>query len=143
MRTVAVGVVFLIGCVAQQQTKEEEQEDLRSGKWYVVVSKEDFIKRYPGLPLEYMEKMVEIERTVKRGESLRESYFGTDPEERNRKRKILDQAVRTYVEALNKAETVYKETGCDAVMVFLSKTVGEALRRLLVEYERWRKIKIE
>ena len=145
MRGVLILVLFAAGCVASQGIDKQgpKKEDFPGGRWRVITTKEDFVRRYPGLPLEYMEKMRRIEKTVKEGEALREDYFGTDPKNKHYKRKLLDEAVKTYVEALNEAEKVYRETGCDAVMVFLSRTVGAALKRLLVEYERWRRIEIE
>jgi len=144
MRGVLILVLFAAGCVATGGLeKQRQKEDFTQGKWHVITSKQDFVRRYPGLPLEYMDRMRRIEKTVKEGEALREDYFEVAPKKKRYKRKLLDEAVKTYVEALNEAEKVYRETGCDAVMVFLSRTVGAALKRLLVEYERWRRIEIE
>ena len=139
MRKAMLLLCLLAGCVVSQPTKKGV-EDLSGGKWRPFVTREQFIRRYPGLPLEYMDKMRKVEEVVKEGESLKENYLECDVKERRRKRKLLDSAVKTYIKAMNEAEKVYQETGCDAVMIFLSRTVGAALKRLLVEYERWRQI---
>jgi len=139
MRKGTLLLCLLVGCVASQPTTKEKQT-LPSGKWRPFASREQFIHRYPGLPLEYMDKMRKVEEVVKEGESLEEDYLGCEAKERHRKKKLLDTAVRIYIRAINEAEKVYQETGCDAVMMFMSRTVGAALKRLLVEYERLRQI---
>jgi len=139
MRKAMLLLCLLAGCVVSQPTTKDKQT-IPSGKWRPFVTREQFIRRYPGLPLEYMDKMRKVEEVVKEGESLKENYLECDVKERRRKRKLLDSAVKTYIKAMNEAEKVYQETGCDAVMIFLSRTVGAALKRLLVEYERWRQI---
>ncbi|RKY16343.1 MAG: hypothetical protein DRP63_05570 [Planctomycetota bacterium] len=139
MRNGALLFCLLVGCVVNQTTTEKEQT-LASGKWRPFVTREQFMRRYPGLPLKYMSKMRKVEEVVKEGESLEDDYQECDAEERHRKRKLLDTAVRTYMRAMNEGKKVYEETGCDAVMMFLSRTVVAALKRLLVEYEKWRRI---
>ena len=139
MRRGMLLLFLIVGCAANQTTTEKK-ESLPNGKWRPFVSKEQFMRRYPGLPLKYMSKMRKVEEVVKEGESLEKDYLGCDVKERRRKRKLLDATVRTYIKAMNEAEKVYQEPGCDAVMMFLSRTVGAALKRLLVEYERWRRI---
>jgi len=139
MRSGALLFCLLVGCVVTQTATEKEQT-LAGGKWRPFVTREQFMRRYPGLPLKYIGKMRKVEQAVKEGELLEKDYQECDAKERHRKRKLLDTAVRTYIRAMNEGEKVYEETGCDAVMIFLSRTVGAALKRLLVEYEKWRHI---